>query len=344
MATKVFVGMSGGVDSSVTAALLLKQGYEVEGINLVLVPGDPGLATKDAQAVCDVLNIPLHVIDLRDDFKKYVIDNFVDEYKNGRTPNPCVVCNENIKFGKLLDIALEMGGDYIATGHYAKIEEEDGKFYLKRADSRKDQSYFLNRLNQHQLSHTMFPMFDLEKMDTRKIAEELGLPVAHKSDSQEICFVTDDDYVGFIKDYSGYESQPGRFIDMDGNNLGEHKGIINYTIGQRKGLGIAFGEPMFVTKINADTNEITLAPAGFQHIKEFVVENVSYVYLDAPLNEEIRVDVKIRCQAKPEPATIVPISESSVRVVFDVPQRAVTPGQSAVFYIGDSVLGGGFIS
>ena len=343
MAEKVFVGMSGGVDSSVTAAILQKQGYNVEGINLVLVPNDNGVATKDAKAVCDILGIPLHVIDLKADFEKYVISNFVDEYKKGRTPNPCVVCNENIKFGKLLEISLEMGADFIATGHYAKIIEENGKFYLKKASSKKDQSYFLHRLNQHQLSHTMFPISDMEKLDTRKIASELGLPVANKNDSQEICFVSNNNYVEFIKDYAGFESEPGRFIDIEGNELGSHKGIINYTIGQRKGLGIAFGEPMFVTKINADTSEITLAPAGFQQIKEFVVENVNYVYLDEPLSGEIIADVKIRCQAKPERARIIPISSNRVNVVFDEPQRAVTPGQSAVFYVGDVVLGGGFI-
>lgn len=335
---KVFVGMSGGVDSSVVAAVLLEKGYDVEGITLLLTDAQKEYGNSDAQAVADVLGIPLHMIDIRKEFSEKVISYFVSEYRQGRTPNPCVVCNQTIKFGLMLDKAIEMGADYIATGHYAKIEEKEGRFLLKAADSAKDQSYFLYRLNQNQLSHIMFPLADMEKTDTRELARKFNLPVAEKSDSQEICFVPNDDYVSFLKDYANITSLPGDFVNLEGKKIGEHKGIINYTIGQRKGLG-AFGEPMFVTKIDAKTNEVVLAPKGYQQGKEFIVEN-----LCEPIKEETVLDVKIRYRASKVPATVIPISEDTVKVVLHESQRAVTPGQSAVFYSDDTVISGGFIS
>lgn len=338
MNKKVFVGLSGGVDSSVAAALLKQKGYDVEGISLVLTPNDDGSASRDAKAVADALSIPLHIIDLKSAFAERVIDYFVEEYKLGRTPNPCIRCNETIKFGLMLEKALEMGADFLATGHYAKTALENGKYLLKAADSVKDQSYFLYRLNQDQLSHVLFPIADMEKEDTRAIARELGLPVADKGDSQEICFIPDNDYVKFIKEYSSFESVPGNFVDLNGNVIGQHSGIINYTVGQRKGLGVAFGEPMFVTKIDAKTNEVVLAPNGFQETSEFFVDNLSESF-----TSECKLDVKIRYKASRVSATIIPIENGKVKVVFDVPQRAVTPGQSAVFYDGDTVVGGGYI-
>lgn len=338
MGQKVFVGLSGGVDSSVAAALLKQKGYDVEGISLILTPNDDGSASRDAKAVADALSIPFHVIDMKSAFAERVIDYFVEEYKKGRTPNPCIRCNETIKFGLMLEKALEMGADFLATGHYAKIAFENGKYLLKAADSVKDQSYFLYRLNQDQLSHVLFPIADMEKEDTRAIARDLGLPVADKGDSQEICFIPDNDYVKFIREYSNFESIPGNFVDLNGNVIGQHSGIINYTIGQRKGLGVAFGEPMFVTKIDAKTNEVVLAPNGFQETSEFLVDNLS-----EPFSSESKLDVKIRYKASKVPATIIPIENGKVKIVFDVPQRAVTPGQSAVFYDGDTVISGGYI-
>jgi len=335
---KVFVGMSGGVDSSVAAAILLEKGYQVEGISLILTENQENAGIFDAKAVADVLGIPLHVFDMKKEFKNSVISNFIEEYRAGRTPNPCIVCNEKIKFGLMLDKALEMGADYLATGHYAKIEEGNGRFELKAADSAKDQSYFLYRLNQHQLSHILFPMADMEKVDTRELARKYGLPVAEKSDSQEICFIPDDDYVKYLKEAAGVIPVPGDFVNLQGEKIGEHKGIINYTIGQRKGLG-AFGEPMFVTKIDAKTNEVVLAPNGYQQSIEFIVENLS-----EPITSETILDVKIRFRAPRVPAKIIPINEKAVKVAFIEPQRAITPGQSAVFYSGDTVISGGYIS
>ncbi len=343
MSKKVFVGMSGGVDSSVTAAVLLEKGYQVEGINLVLTQNDDTIGNKDAAAVAEKLGIMLHTLDLRDEFSKNVIDYFADEYLRGRTPNPCIRCNETIKFGLLLDKALEMGADFIATGHYARITHEFGRYKLERSPSKKDQSYFLSRLTQNQLKHTLFPMSEFEKDDTRTIAEKYGLPVAQKADSQEICFIPDNDYAKFIVERTGITPAPGKFIDMQGNVLGEHKGILYYTIGQRKGLGIAFGEPMFVTKIDAEKNEILLAPQGNQLTSAFVVDKMNYISLDFPLTCEINADVKIRCQAQPAPAHITPITAERVKIEFETPQRAVTPGQAAVIYDGDMVIGGGYI-
>lgn len=343
MSKKVFVGMSGGVDSSVTAAVLLEKGYQVEGINLILSPNDDGSAGKDAAAVAEKLGIPLHIFNFQEEFSKNVIDYFASEYLKGRTPNPCIRCNETIKFGLLLNKALEMGADYIATGHYAKITYSFGRYLLEKSPSKKDQSYFLSRLTQEQLRHILFPICEFEKEDTREIAKSYNLPVAHKADSQEICFIPDDDYAKFIVERTGITPKPGNFVDMQGNVLGTHKGILYYTIGQRKGLGMAFGEPMFVTKIDAEKNEILLTPQGFQHAKAFTVEKMNYISLSAPLNAEINADVKIRCQAQPAPARITLLSEDKIKVEFETPQRAITPGQAAVLYDGDTVIGGGYI-
>jgi tRNA-specific 2-thiouridylase len=268
---RIAIGLSGGVDSSAAALLLLEQGYDVTGIILRLKPDS--LADEDisdARRIADCLGIELHVVDRREIFRKKVIEPFVSEYLHARTPNPCVECNAAIKFGAMLDYALEIGCDGIATGHYARIEENNGRYLLKRSESAKDQSYFLYRLNQFQLSHAMFPLEGMEKEKIREIAEKANLPVAQKRDSQEICFVPDDDYIAYLS-AMGISSPKGSFIDKSGNILGTHNGIINYTIGQRKGLG-AFGKPMFVTGINAENNTVTIGENGSQYSRGLIAE------------------------------------------------------------------------
>ena len=338
---KLAVGLSGGVDSSAAAHILLEQGYDVMGIILRLKPDNAADADiSDAQRIADKLGIELRVLDRRDFFKKSVIEPFVSEYLSARTPNPCVECNYAIKFGAMLDYALENGCDGIATGHYAKIEEKDGRYLLRRSESAKDQSYFLYRLNQFQLSRAIFPLEGMDKEEIRMKAEKAGLPVARKSDSQEICFVPNDDYISYLASL-GISSPKGKFIDKDGNVLGEHNGIINYTIGQRKGLG-AFGKPMFVTGMNAQNNTVTIGENGSQYSIGFVADKLNYIAFDK-LEEPMRASVKIRFKAKEQPALITPNADGTVTVIFDEPQRSVTPGQSAVFYDGDIVLGGGRI-
>ena len=338
---KIAVGLSGGVDSSAAALLLLEQGYDVTGVILRLKPdnyADSDIA--DAQRIADCLGIELRILDRRDYFKKNVIEPFVGEYLAARTPNPCVECNAAVKFGTMLDYALEIGCDGIATGHYAKIEEKDGRYLLKRSESAKDQSYFLFRLNQFQLSRAIFPLEGMDKEEIRLKAEKAGLPVARKGDSQEICFVPDDDYIAYLTSL-GITSPKGNFIDKDGNILGVHNGIINYTIGQRKGLG-AFGKPMFVTGMNAENNTVTIGENGSQYSIGFVADNLNFIAFDRP-SEPFGANVKIRFKAKEQPAVITPNADGTVTVVFDEPQRSVTPGQSAVFYDGDIVIGGGRI-
>ncbi len=338
---KLAIGLSGGVDSSAAAHILLEKGYDVMGIILRLKPdnaADGDIA--DAQRVADKLGIELRVVDRRDFFKKSVIDPFVAEYLAARTPNPCVECNYSIKFGAMLDYALENGCDGIATGHYAKIEESGERFLLKRSESSKDQSYFLFRLNQFQLSHSVFPLEGMEKSFIRQKAEEAGIHVAEKRDSQEICFVPNDDYIAYLSSL-GITSPKGNFIDKENNILGTHNGIINYTIGQRKGLG-AFGKPMFVTGISAENNTVTIGENGSQYSRGLVADKLNFIAFES-LDEPIKADVKIRFRAKEQPALITPNTDGTVTVIFDEPQRSITPGQSAVFYNGSTVIGGGRI-
>lgn len=338
---KIAIGLSGGVDSATAAYLLLEKGFDVTGVILRLKPdslADGDIA--DAQRIADCLGIELRVLDRREFFKKSVIDPFVAEYLAARTPNPCIECNSSIKFGAMLDFALEIGCGGIATGHYAVIEECGGRHLLKRSQSSKDQSYFLYRLNQFQLSHAVFPLEGMEKTQIREIAEKAGLPVAEKGDSQEICFVPNDDYIAYLSSL-GITSPKGDFVDINGNVLGTHNGIINYTIGQRKGLG-AFGKPMFVTGISAENNTVTIGENGSQYSIGLVADRLNYVAVEN-LAEPIRANVKIRFRAKAEPATVTPNADGTATVIFDEPQRSVTPGQSAVFYDGDVVIGGGRI-
>lgn len=338
---RIAVGMSGGVDSSTAAALLLSQGYEVEGIIMRLKPealADSDIA--DAQKVADALGIKLHILDCRNEFKKNVIEPFISEYIAARTPNPCVECNSTIKFGAMLDYALnELHCDGIATGHYARIEEKGGKFLLKRSSSPKDQSYFLHRLTQHQLAQSMFPLDGFEKDYIREYAEKLKLPVASKRDSQEICFVPNDDYIAYLSSL-GITSPKGNFVDIEGNVIGTHNGLINYTVGQRKGLG-AFGKPMFVNSLDAANNTVTIGENGTQYFIGLTADKLNLINPDS-VPDEFRAEVKIRFRAKPEPATVIKNGEF-FKVIFDEPQRSVTPGQSAVIYIGDYVIGGGRI-
>ena len=341
MMKKLAVGLSGGVDSSAAARILLERGYDVMGIILRLKPLDGADSDiSDAEKIAKKLGIELRVVDKREFFKKSVIEPFVGEYLSARTPNPCVECNYALKFGAMLEYALENGCDGIATGHYAGAEKCGNRILLKKSISAKDQSYFLYRLNQFQLSHSVFPLEGLEKSFIRQKAEECGIHVAEKKDSQEICFVPDDDYIAYLSSL-GVTSPKGNFIDKEGNILGTHNGIINYTIGQRKGLG-AFGKPMFVTGISAENNTVTIGENGSQYRSSLVADRVNWIAFDK-VDSPIQVQAKIRFKAKEQPATVTPNPDGTVTVEFTEPQRSVTPGQSVVFYDGDIVLGGGRI-
>jgi tRNA-uridine 2-sulfurtransferase len=354
---KVMLGMSGGVDSSVAAAILLEKGYEVIGVTLKLWQDDNEdkeqveggccslSAVDDARRVAQTLGIPYYVLNFKDLFKSKVIDDFVDEYLKGRTPNPCIVCNRYIKFEAMLDKAMSMGIDYIATGHYAKIEYDDisRRYMLKKSvTDLKDQTYALYTLTQKQLARVLMPIGDYPKDKVREMAREMGLKVANKPDSQEICFVDDNDYGRFIRENTDKKIPEGYFIDTNGKVLGRHKGIIHYTIGQRKGLGIALGRPVFVVGIDIKNNNVILGEGDDVFSKELTAYDTNFITIDN-LTEPINVKAKIRYSAKEADAKIYPLEDGRVKVVFDTPQRAVTPGQAVVFYDRDFVIGGGTI-
>lgn len=333
--------MSGGVDSSVCAALLKNDGYEVLGITLDLF-GDTTQSQADAKSVCDSLEIEHTVFNLKNEFKGFVIDNFISEYINGRTPNPCIVCNRTIKFGEMLKLADKLGCDKIATGHYAKIIEKNGRFLLCRGDDRsKDQSYVLYCLTQKQLSRTVFPLASHSKDEVRATAEGLNLINANKKDSQDICFVPDGDYAAFIEKTANFVAQTGNYLDINGKVLGQHKGVIRYTIGQRKGLGIALGKPAFVIDKNPNTNEVIIGDEENLFYNKVYIENLNFIPFDE-LKGEMKVFCKLRYRHTEQPAIIKPY-KNGVLVEFDAPQRAPSPGQAAVFYDGDIVVGGGTI-
>ena len=353
MSKKIMVGMSGGVDSSVAALLLRDQGAEVAGMTMRLCPADPSLTgasmgcgssddVADAAAVCAALGIPHYVMDFTELFAAQVMQPFAAEYLRGRTPNPCVLCNPTIKFGAMLDRALEMGFDAVATGHYAQVVQRDNRWLLRRSPVAKDQSYVLYTLTQHQLSHICFPLFHVEKPQVRALAAQAHLPIAQKPDSEEICFVKDQDYVRFITQYTGKTAPAGDFVDASGRVLGRHRGITHYTVGQRKGLGISFGTPMYVTRIDAEKNRVVLGPEGSQYASTLVANRLNWIPFDT-LTRPIRAAARIRYQATPAPCQIEPIDACTVRVRFDEPQRAITPGQSVVFTDDDWILGGGII-
>ncbi|MFZ2644052.1 MAG: tRNA 2-thiouridine(34) synthase MnmA [Verrucomicrobiia bacterium] len=349
---RVVVGMSGGVDSSVVASRLLQQGYEVIGITMRLWPeacqnrveekccGPQAVA--DARAVAQQLGIPHYVMDEQAQFQRRVIDYFVAEYRAGRTPNPCVLCNEGLKFGALLDKARSLGAECVATGHYAILEHGDRMRVRRGRDERKDQSYFLFSLSQSQLAHALFPMGDITKPETRAMAAQLGLKVATKEESQEICFVADD-YRRFLRAV-GVAEHAGDIVDSAGRVLGRHSGIEFFTIGQRRGLGIATGRPLYVVAIDAARNRVIVGDDAALASTECIVERCNWVSIPAP--DQLReVSVKIRSQHKGSAAVIEPFDGGArVRVRFAEPERAVTPGQAAVFYDGDLLLGGGWIA
>ena len=354
--SRVIVAMSGGVDSSVAAALLLEQGYEVIGVTMQLWSADLPYgeaaedsccslaAVEDARAVANKLGIAYYVLNFHESFREKVIDYFVDEYLQGRTPNPCVVCNQELKFNRLLDKVKGLGGDYVATGHYVRNEFDSAsnRWLLRKGiDSTKDQSYVLYGMTQGQLAASLFPLGGYTKAEIRKQALRYGLPVASKQESQEICFIPDQNYRRFIEEYRPDSTKPGKIVDQDGNVLGEHSGITNFTIGQRKGLGIAAGVPLFVNTINPARNEVVVGPAETVFTKKLLATELNWIAFHR-LDQEITVEAKIRYAAQPAPARLIP-SEDLVEVVFDEPQRAVTPGQAVVFYREDLVLGGGII-
>lgn len=341
IAKKVLVALSGGVDSSVCVHLLKEQGYDVEAVvlNMSEYHGDTVTAARES---ADSLGIVLHVADMTKQFEENVISYFINEYRNGRTPNPCIVCNPTVKFKTLISVADEKGCDFVATGHYARLEHTDSGTKLLRGESvARDQSYMLHRLTQRELSRLIFPLCDMEKDEVRRIAASLGLSCATKPDSQENCFIPDNDYRGFIERRMG-KAQKGEFIAPDGTACGEHKGILHYTVGQRKGLGIALGRPVFVSEIDPVQNKIFLAEQGNDVKEDAVISDIN-VIAGGEFAEEFTAEVKIRSAAVPVPARVIPLGDKRARIVFSKPMRAVAKGQSIVIYQGDYVLGGGFI-
>ena len=331
--------MSGGVDSSVAAVLLMKNGYSVTGATMLLSGNEDD--AKDAKNTCDILGIDHLTLDFKADFDRIVKKDFSESYLCGETPNPCIVCNKYIKFGIFLDYALANGFDLIATGHYVKNDIIDGIHVIRCADdAKKDQSYMLWQLSEHQIAHSVFPLCDIQKEEVRKIAEERGFVSARKSDSQDICFVPDRDYAKFIKQNSKYEDISGNFVDANGNILGQHSGIINYTVGQRKGLGVAFGEPRYVLSKNVESNTVTLGKDEDLFKKTVFVRDTN---LSPAFSLPNRFGVKIRYAHKAQPATVSRIDDSNLKIEFDEPQRAPATGQSAVFYKDDILAGGGII-
>lgn len=355
---KVVVGMSGGVDSSVAAYLLKQQGYDVIGVTMQIWQDEDqftqaesggccGLsAVDDARRVADRLEIPYYVMNFKREFKKNVMDYFTAEYLKGRTPNPCIACNRYVKWESLLQRSLEIGADYIATGHYARVEQlSNGRYAIRNSvTAAKDQTYALFNLTQKQLSHTLMPVGDYTKDEIRAIAEDIGLMVAHKKDSQEICFIPDNDYAGFIDRECGeMVPPPGNFVSVDGEILGRHKGITHYTIGQRKGLGIAFGYPVFVTEIRPETNEVVLGSDKDVYTNRLYANQLNFMAL-SDIEEPVRLKAKIRYSHAGSCCTVRRTGEDEICCEFEEPVRAVTPGQAVVLYDGDYVAGGGVIT
>ncbi len=359
---KVVVAMSGGVDSSVTAALLAEQGYNVIGITMQVWPikhefgGCCSLsAVEDARKVANILNIPHYVLNFREEFKEKVIDNFISEYKEGRTPNPCIRCNQFIKFNLLLRKAKELGADYIATGHYARIKSQIPNHklqtnyklqitnykLLKGIDPRKDQSYVLYVMNQESLSRTLMPIGELTKEEVRRLAKRFNLGVAEKEESQEICFIEEGDYAEFLKKVIPEAVKPGSILDIDGNIIGMHGGILFYTIGQRRGIG-AHGRKTYVVAIDRARNALIVGGKEDVFCDELVAKDVNWILGEA-VKKGKRVKAKIRYTDPEADATLYPLEKGQVRVKFKEPQKAITPGQSVVFYEGNVILGGGII-
>ncbi len=349
---RVIVGMSGGVDSSVAAYLLKEQGYEVIGVTYDFWHDDNPddiyknlIDASDAKKVADVIGIPHYAVNYTKQFKKHVEALFVQEYLNARTPNPCVCCNKYIKWAAMMESAKQFDADYVATGHYARITKlENGRYAIRNSETAaKDQTYVLYNLTQEQLARTLLPIGDYYKEDIRKIAIEKGLPVAQKAESQDICFIDDGDYAGYIKRTWGGNLPPeGNFVSATGEILGRHKGYIHYTIGQRKGLGIAMGHPVFVTEIRPKTNEVVIGEPEDVFLDELYADQLNFMGF-SDLTKETRLMCKIRYSHKGTMCTVTRVSEDKIHVVFDEKVRAITPGQAVVFYDGEYVALGGTI-
>ncbi len=351
--SKVAVGMSGGVDSAVTAYILKKMGYDVIGVTLKTWLNDEGEVSRcceidDAKAVADQLDFPYYAVNCADKFRKCVVEPFTDMYIHGMTPNPCIECNRYVKWDKLIEFADSVGAEFVATGHYAKVVRLDNGRYTveKSVSAQKDQTYMLYRLTQEQLSRTIMPLGNLTKDEVRKIASAVELSVANKPDSQEICFVADDDYANYIEqNCENYKPVEGNFVDESGNILGRHKGIVHYTVGQRKGLGIALGKPIYVKSINAQKNEVVLCDEKSLYTSELFCDRLNFLAVsDIPYGEKISANVRIRYHHSGEQAQIERVSDTQVKISFENPVRAATPGQSAVFYNENSqLIGGGIV-
>jgi tRNA-specific 2-thiouridylase len=354
---KVVVGMSGGVDSSVAAWLLKEQGYDVIGVTMQIWQDEDNVtqeenggccglsAVDDARRVAWDLGIPYYVMNFKEEFKSQVIDYFVEEYQRGRTPNPCIACNRYVKWESLLKRSLDIGADYIATGHYAQIDQlPNGRYALKKSvTAAKDQTYALYNLTQDQLACTLMPVGAYSKDQIRAIADQINLNVAHKPDSQEICFIPDHDYAGFIEESAGERAPEGNFVDLDGQVIGRHKGITHYTVGQRKGLNLSLGYPVFVVEIRPDTNEVVIGTGEDVYSDNLRAGHLNWMAVDGLHGEEMEVMAKIRYSHKGAPCTIKEVEDGVVECRFEEPQRAITPGQAVVFYQGEYVVGGGTI-
>ncbi len=337
------IAMSGGVDSSVCAYLMKKDGFSPLGVTLKLLESGNEKDIADAKAVCDSIGIPFEYIDQTENFKKYVIDEFVKSYENGATPNPCVFCNKHIKFSKIIAKADEIGASKIATGHYVELEKSNGRYLLKMAkDKSKDQSYVLYSLKQETLERTLFPLGFLTKAEIREIAEENNLVTAHKSDSQDICFVPDGKYAEVIEKYSKKHYPSGNFLDTKGNILGEHKGIIRYTIGQRRGLGLALPASMYVKEKDINKNEVILCYNDELFSKELDADDINFIPFDK-LDGSIKCTAKTRYKQKEASCTVFQTGENQIHIEFEEKQRAITKGQAVVLYDGEYVIGGGTI-
>lgn len=347
---KVLIAMSGGVDSSVAAYLMQQKGFACIGATMLLcdralIGCEPSDNTEDARSVASKLALPFFVLDHTLEFREKVVEPFIRCYEEGGTPNPCVECNRHLKFGILLEQALKMGCSHIATGHYAKIEKDpNGRYLLYRAgDKSKDQTYFLYSLTQEQLSHTLFPLGELSKEKARQIAEDQGFLNARKRDSQDICFIPDGDYLSFMARYTQKTYAAGDFLDLQGNVIGRHNGAVGYTLGQRKGLGLAMGEPVYVCAKDMEKNTVTVGADAALFKTALRAKDWNWIAFPA-LSGPVRVKAKVRYRHTEQPATVYPEENGFARVEFDEPQRAITAGQAVVLYQGDLVVGGGTIT